>query len=163
MIQDFSSDAKDPLTFEVVEGVGYRFIEGIGSVTTPDGEQVDLYRPTGAAINTTVEDSGECHQDDGQPAEYLPLKSPSISHEVVIDGEINSEEEWNQAYCIDLRLHEGLDYGRRDPRFIAASKTVGGYTDRQAGMSILSTAWMIMAGKNNKADMWDGSGWAGQV
>ena len=45
----FASDADDPLQFQVTASQGYVYIKGIGTVTMPDGTQVNLPNDTSAA------------------------------------------------------------------------------------------------------------------
>ncbi len=108
----FTSDENDPMQFMVVEDIGYNFIGGVGTVTYPDGSQVDLYRPTKISGEPPSPPEGVmgCLNDEGKPPEFFPVESPYISHQVRIDGEIEPDSEWSGAFCADFRLHEGINY-----------------------------------------------------
>jgi len=53
----------------------------------------------------------ECRSDQGVPRDYFPINSPFTTQPVVLDGRISSPAEWSNAFCVDLRMHEGIDAG----------------------------------------------------
>ena len=60
--------------------------------------------------STPVIDELECQFDDGTQRYFYSFESLFIAHDVQVDGEISSVDEWSKALCVDLRLHEGIDY-----------------------------------------------------
>lgn len=106
----FVSDENDPMQFEIVKDVGYRFVGGIGTLTYPDGRQVGLYRPTKTVDQSSApaEQTSECQDDDGK-ADYIQFDSPFTSQKVLIDGQISSDSEWATAFCVDMRHYEWGD------------------------------------------------------
>ncbi len=115
----FSSDKDDPMQFEVVKDVGYRFLSGVGVLTYPDGKEEQLYRPTKTAQlslptkttrppATTASGKSECEFDDGKSSE-IRFESPYSENGIVLDGKLSSLNEWSDAFCMDVQFYEWGD------------------------------------------------------
>jgi tetratricopeptide (TPR) repeat protein len=50
-----------------------------------------------------------CNNDDGE-SKFLKFKSPFTTRSVTIDGLISSSDEWDNAFCVDMRFYEWGDF-----------------------------------------------------
>lgn len=121
----FASDESDPMQFEIVKDVGYRFIGGVGVLTYPDGKQVSLYRPTSTKVqptkaelkpSKTSEESDECLFDDGK-GDVVSFVSPYTTDGITLDGKISEKDEWENAFCMDLQFFEWGDIQKGTRRY----------------------------------------------
>lgn len=114
----FESDENDPMQFEIVKDVGYRFIGGVGSITYPDGKQVELYRPTETSIQPTEESSqsSQCEFDDGDNS-VVTFESPFTTKGIKLDGKVSTKDEWEDAFCMDFQFYEWGDFQNGNKRY----------------------------------------------
>ncbi len=96
---------------EEIEGWGRIGLWKNWSVGDVVFSNIQLKIPDEASQDPTpsVAEEFDCELDTGVQAEYYPVRSPYISHSIIIDGKITSQEEWSNAPCVDYRLHYGIN------------------------------------------------------
>ena len=103
------------LIFEVLQDSDLR--QGVFHIQEHAIELTTLFLNAGEPEHEADQDTSppwvdelECLFDDGTQRNYFTIESMFIDHEVQVDGEINSVDEWSKALCVDLRFYEGNDY-----------------------------------------------------
>ncbi len=70
---------------------------------------IQIRTPADVESVATIPEGDECELDTGSQPNHYPIESPFISHSIEVDGGITSSAEWEDAPCIDVRMHYGIN------------------------------------------------------